>query len=296
MQGDPPRQPDGPRVPVAEFLDRGEGGHSAGQLAFMLSLPAADATPRNVAFLWCGGLRSDMRGSKAEFLATFLPGHGCTFLRFDWSGHGESDGSFADHVLSDWLADGQIMLDFLGRQAPGSRIVLIGSSMGAWIASRLAIRPGQRVDGLVLLAPALDFTHRLLEPALPKEAQNALATRGVWMRPSDYGDGDYPITARLIADGRRHLMLDAVIPFSGPVRILQGQADPDVPFAHALAVGQAFASADVETVLVKDGDHRLSRPQDLARLGAMVRGQIEAVAGPAPGPAPGPASGPWATP
>lgn len=267
-------------LPAAEFMARLSGPSAGERLAFILSEPPAGIPPRGVACLWCGGFRSDMRGGKAGFLADLLPRLGCAFLRFDYSGHGESEGNFVDHALSDWLSDAQSMLDFLAARTDGSRIIVTGSSMGAWIASLLAIRNPGRIAGLVLLAPALDFTRRLLVPALPAEALRAIAQQGMWLRPSAYGDGGYPVTRHLIEDGDKHLLLGSPIHYGGPVRILQGQADPDVPFAHALAVAEALSTADIETVLIKDGDHRLSRPQDLARLGAMMREMMDMIAGP----------------
>lgn len=268
-------------IPAAEFTARHPGSPGSARLAFLLSEPPPEVAARGIAFLWCGGFRSNMRGGKAEFLAGLLPRHGVAFLRFDYSGHGESDGCFADGALSDWLSDAQTMLDLLSARYETSRVVLVGSSMGAWIASLLAIRHPAAVAGLVLIAPAVDFTHRLLAPALPEEALRAIAEQGFWLRPSACNDGGYPITRRLLEDGRAHLLLGSPVPFGGPVRILQGQADPDVPFSHALAVAAAFSSGDVETMLVKDGDHRLSRPVDLARLGRMVLELVDVIA---PGP------------
>ena len=212
--------------------------------------------------VFLGGFNSDMTGSKAEALSAWCGAAGRAFLRFDYSGHGASGGRFVDGTIGRWAADAAAVLDAL-TEGPQ---VLVGSSMGGWIALLLAarLRPG-RVAGLVGIAAAPDFTARM-EQALSPEARQALARDGVWHRPSAYGD-PYPITRALLEDGRGHLLLDdGPIPVPGPVRLLHGQQDPDVPWALSLRIAEAIAGPDVQVVLVKDGDHRLSRPQDLALL------------------------------
>ena len=217
------------------------------------------------AVVWMGGFRSDMAGTKAESLARWAVRAGRAYLRFDYFGHGESSGDFREGTISRWRADALAVLDEL---APGPA-VLVGSSMGGWIACLAAMaRPGQ-VKAMVLIAPAPDFTQKLMEPALPAEARAALLTDGVWLQPSDYGDPN-PITRALLEDGARWSILPGPIPIEAPVRILQGGQDPDVPWRHALELAQAIKGQDVVFTLIKDGDHRLSRPQDIAHLIAAV--------------------------
>ena len=145
-------------------------------------------------------------------------------------------------------------------------VVLIGSSMGGWLACLAALARAERVAAMVLIAPAADFTQALLTPRLPPEAHEALARDGQWTRPSAYGEDGYPITRALLDDGARWSLLPGPIAINVPVRVLQGARDPDVPWAHALALARALTAADVVFTLVGDGDHRLSRPQDLRRL------------------------------
>jgi hypothetical protein len=149
-------------------------------------------------------------------------------------------------------------------------VVLVGSSMGGWLACLAALARPQRVRALVLIAPAADFTEALLEPSLPPEARAALEHDGVWTRPSAYDDAGYQIAAGLLEDGARWSILGGPVPIRAPVRILQGGTDPDVPWTHTLALAQAIEGGDVVFTLIRDGDHRLSRPADLARLIAAV--------------------------
>jgi pimeloyl-ACP methyl ester carboxylesterase len=149
-------------------------------------------------------------------------------------------------------------------------LVLVGSSMGGWLACLAALARPERVKALVLIAPAADFTSALLEPSLPTEARSALERDGVWSRPSEYDPEGYPITAKLLEDGARWTILPGPVSIEAPVRILQGGEDPDVPWRHALELSHAVKTEDVVFTLIRDGDHRLSRPQDLARLIATV--------------------------
>lgn len=212
--------------------------------------------------VWLGGFRSDMTGTKAQALADACASAGRGFLRFDYFGHGESDGDFARGTISRWRADALAVIDAL----TSGPLILVGSSMGGWIATLAALARPDRLHALVLIAPAHDFTERLMRPGLPPEALAALASNGRWTRPSAYGDGDYVITQGLLDDGAGWNVLDAPIVLGAPVRILQGMDDPDVPWTHALAVTQAFTGPDLRLTLIKDGDHRLSRPQDIALL------------------------------
>jgi pimeloyl-ACP methyl ester carboxylesterase len=217
---------------------------------------------RGPTVVWLGGFRSDMAGTKAQALAEWAEASGQSYLRFDYFGHGESSGDFAEGTITRWRRDALAVLDAF---APGPA-VLVGSSMGGWIACLVAMAAPQRVKALVLVAPAPDFTEALMNPGIPPDGLAALAREGVWLRPSLYGD-PYPITATLLEDGARWSILQAQdVPIAAPVRILQGGADPDVPWRHALELSQAIKGDDVVFTLIKDGDHRLSRPQDIDRL------------------------------
>ncbi len=215
--------------------------------------------------VWLGGFRSDMAGTKAQALADWAEAEGRAYLRFDYFGHGESDGDFAQGTITRWRADALAVIDDLIE----GQVVLVGSSMGGWIACLAAAVRAARVRAMVLVAPAPDFTEKLIAPAIPPDGRKALRDDGVWMRPSDYGD-PYPISAALLEDGARWSILPGPVPIDMPVRILQGSADPDVPWRHALELAQALNGEDVVFTLIKDGDHRLSRPQDIERLIAAV--------------------------
>jgi pimeloyl-ACP methyl ester carboxylesterase len=217
--------------------------------------------------VWLGGFRSDMTGTKAEALADWAQAKGRAYLRFDYLGHGESSGDFeAKGTISRWREDALAVLDDL----VDGRVILVGSSMGGWISCLAAMARPQRLAAMVLVAPAPDFTEKLMAPEIPPQGRADLAAHGVWLRPSEYGD-PYPITRGLLEDGARWSILGSEpVPIEVPVRILQGGADPDVPWRHALELAQALSSEDVTFTLIKDGDHRLSRPQDIARLIAAV--------------------------
>jgi pimeloyl-ACP methyl ester carboxylesterase len=221
--------------------------------------------------VWLPGFRSDMKGTKAEALAAWAKRKGRGLLRFDYTGHGESAGRFEDGTIGQWRRDA---LDAIDKLAPAGPLLLIGSSMGGWLALHATIERPARVAGLVLIAPAADFTERLMWPAMSEAARKEIATKGVWMRPSDY-EAPIPITANLFEDGRKWLLLDKPVPVSAPVRILQGQQDPDVPWKHALLTAEQIVGADVEITLIKDGDHRLSRPQDMARMFAAIQSVLD---------------------
>jgi hypothetical protein len=217
--------------------------------------------------VWLGGFRSDMTGAKAQALADWAAAQGRGYVRFDYLGHGESSGDFrAKGTITRWREDALAVLDEL-TQGP---LVLVGSSMGGWIACLAAMARPLRVAAMVLIAPAADFTEKLMAPEIPPEGLADLDRDGVWLRPSDYGE-PYPITRALLEDGARWSILGAEpVPITVPVRILQGGADPDVPWRHALELAQALKGEDVIFSLIKDGDHRLSRPQDIARLLAVL--------------------------
>lgn len=217
------------------------------------------------ALVWLGGFRSDMQATKAEALDVWASGRGRAVVRFDYSGHGESGGRFEDGTVSRWLEDTLATIARFVDDHP----ILVGSSMGGWLAllaaKTLAGSP-RAPAGLVLIAPAVDFTERLMWEAFPDVVRRAIERDGVWYRPSAYSPEPTPITRDLIEDGRRHLMMDRPIETGCPVHILQGMEDPDVPWRHALNLVEHLAGENVSLTLVKDGDHRLSRPEDLDRL------------------------------
>jgi pimeloyl-ACP methyl ester carboxylesterase len=225
---------------------------------------------------WLSGYKSDMKGTKAEALAHWAQAHGRACIRFDYSGHGESGGAFTDGTIGRWLEDSLAVFDACCR---GPQI-LIGSSMGGWLAlllvrelrRRAAAEPSRAsagsasLAGLVLVAPAIDFTEELMWKRFTPDIKQELADKGVWQRPSAYSPEPYLVTRRLIEEGRNHLLLGGMIETGCPVRILQGVEDPDVPWQHAVELTSRLACDDVVLTLVKDGDHRLSRPEDIERL------------------------------
>jgi pimeloyl-ACP methyl ester carboxylesterase len=217
---------------------------------------------RGPGVVFLGGFNSDMTGSKAGYLAEWCAARGSAFLRFDYSGHGASGGRFEEGTIGRWLADSLAVFDAL---TEGPQI-LVGSSMGGWLALLLALRRQARVAGLLGIAPAPDFTEELMWAEFPEEVRQTILRDGVWHRPSEYG-APYPITRALIEDGRNHLLLRGPIALEMPVRILQGQRDDAVPWRHALRIAEALTGTDVQVTLVKGGDHRLSTPADLSLLG-----------------------------
>jgi pimeloyl-ACP methyl ester carboxylesterase len=211
--------------------------------------------------VWLGGFRSDMEGTKAQAVDAWAARAGCACLRFDYFGHGRSSGDFLQGTISRWKRDALAVLDAL---TAGPQI-LVGSSMGGWIAMLAAKARPQRVAGLLLIAPASDFTETLMWEQMPEEGRRALLQDGVWQRESAHAEECYPITRELIEDGRWNLILDERHALGFPVRILQGMADPDVPWPHALKLA-GLIDGDVSVTLVKNGDHRLSTPSDLKLL------------------------------
>jgi pimeloyl-ACP methyl ester carboxylesterase len=218
---------------------------------------------------WLSGYKSDMKGTKAQALARWAEQVGRACVRFDYSGHGESDGVFTDGTIGRWLSDSVGVFDACCRGPQ----VLVGSSMGAWLALLLvrALRRRQQAEeasiaGLVLVAPAVDFTEELMWKRFPPAIRRELEDNGVWARPSEYSSDPYLVTRQLIEEGRNHLLLGGMIETGCPVRILQGVEDADVPWRHAVELVSRLASDDVVLTLVKDGDHRLSRPEDIERL------------------------------
>jgi pimeloyl-ACP methyl ester carboxylesterase len=219
--------------------------------------------------VWCGGFKSDMNGTKAQALDSWAQRNGRAFLRFDYFGHGASSGDFRNGLISRWRDDVLAVLDKL---CSGPQ-VLVGSSMGAWLALLVAQARPDLVKGLLLIAPAADFTEELMWAEMPEDVRQQILEHGEWERPSIYGEDAYPITRALIEDGRRNLVLGGDIALTCPVRILQGMEDPDVPWEHAMRLVDRLAG-DPLTTLIKQGDHRLSRPQDLKLMEESLDGLL----------------------
>ncbi len=254
-----------------QFLHVGDGA-----ARHALAVRAQHGAPPGL--FWLGGYKSDMKGTKAEALARWAGAKGRACVRFDYFGHGESEGEFTEGTIGLWLADALAVFDAFCR---GPQI-LVGSSMGGWLALLLAraLRrraaaaeppaPNASIAGMVLIAPAVDFTEELMWQRFTPEIRREIEEKGVWARPSSYSEEPYLVTRRLIEEGREHLLLGGMIETGCPVRILQGVEDPDVPWQHAIELTARFACDDVVLTLVKDGDHRLSRPEDIERLLAAV--------------------------
>ena len=249
-------------------------GESAGLNTLSLSHGASIAFVRSPAkaseppgpdlpgVVFCGGFRSNMSGGKAEYLEAECRQRGQGFLRFDYTGHGRSDGRFEDGTIGSWLGDTLAVLD---RLTDGPQI-LVGSSMGGWIAALAALARPERIAGLIGIAVAPDFTEELVWDRLSDEQREQLTREGLLLRPSDYDEAPDPITLRLVEEGREHLLLDGPVAIDGPVRLIHGMADADVPWQQSLRLAERITGPDVRLTLIKDGVHRLSRPQDLALL------------------------------
>jgi pimeloyl-ACP methyl ester carboxylesterase len=223
--------------------------------------------------VWLGGFRSDMTATKATHLAAWAEGTGRAYVRFDYSGHGQSGGRFEDGTVSTWLADA---LAVIRARTRGPQI-LVGSSMGGYLAllATQALRAAgevKRIVGLVLIAPAPDFTERLMWDVFPDAVKAEIMSKGVWMRASQYSPEPTPITRKLIEDGRNHLLLGAGITTGCPVHILHGTGDPDVPWQLSVELMGRLVGERVTLTLIKDGDHRLSTPSDLSLLETAVEG------------------------
>jgi pimeloyl-ACP methyl ester carboxylesterase len=227
---------------------------------------ATDRTRDCAGILFLPGFRSDMTGTKATFLDEFCAARGLGYVRFDYSGHGASSGRFEDGTIGRWLEDAIAIID----RASEGPLILVGSSMGGWIMLLAALARPDRVAGLVGIAAAPDFTEDLMWAAMPPETRARLLADGAIQKPSQYQDAPLEITRALIEDGRRHLLLRGSIDIRCPVRLLHGMADPDVPYQTSISLAEKLTSADVTVTLIKDGDHRLSREEDLQRVFAAV--------------------------
>ena len=256
-----------PQISPPEWFE--PPGRSGLRLAFR-RVEGSSARP---GVIWLGGFKSDMLSTKAERIANWARANGRAFLRFDYSGHGESGGRFEDGTIGLWTDESLAAI----RALTAGPQRLVGSSMGGWIAllvARALAAQGEdsRLAGLVLIAPAVDFTQELIWPQLPEAARDEIETKGYWLRPSQYSPDPYPITRGLLEDGRRHLLFGRTIRSHCPVHILQGMQDPDVPWTHAMKLVEHLAGDPVALTLIKDGDHRLSREEDIARLLAAIEG------------------------
>ena len=216
--------------------------------------------------LFCGGHTSDMGGTKALALEQHCRSRGRAYTRFDYRGHGASTGRFADGTVGGWCADALAVVD----RVTAGPLLVVGSSMGGWIMLLLALARPERMQALVGVAAAPDFTEDLLLPQASPAQRRELDERGYWLQPSTYGGPPYPITRSLIEDARAHLLLRAPIPIPCPVHLLHGQRDPDVPWPTALKLAECLELEDVTIELIKAGDHRLSSAADLARIIAAV--------------------------
>jgi pimeloyl-ACP methyl ester carboxylesterase len=225
----------------------------------------------SVVFL--SGFASDMMGTKAVFLESHCKNRGQPFIRFDYFGHGASSGRFAEGTISHWRDDALAVIDRL-TEGP---LILVGSSMGGWLMLLAALQRPSRIAGLVGIAAAPDFTEELMWNRMTAPIKEQLLRTGEWHEPSRYGP-DLPITLKLIEDGRHHLLLGRSIALDCPVRLLQGMEDPDVPWRWAIRIAEQLGARDVAVTLIKDGDHRLSRPQDLTRLAATLDALSEEIA------------------
>lgn len=250
-------------TPQFDILSRSDGA--------TIAYNKLDGASPGVVFLH--GLDSDRNGTKAQALEAHCQNIGRAFVTFDMFGHGDSSGNFSDGGISRWTDDALAVLDEL---TTGPQ-VLVGSSMGGWVMVRAALARPERIAGLVGIAAAPDFTEDLMWDQFSDTEKQTLAENGRLEQPSDYDDEPYVISAHLIEDGRTCLVLRDEIAYSGPVRLLQGQKDTDVPPETALRLSEHLSSEDVETILIKDGDHRLSRPQDLRRLLAILDSLCHAV-------------------
>ena len=218
------------------------------------------------------GYASDMSGTKARFLHRVCAEAGHAYLRFDYRGHGASSGRFEDGTIGSWTDDACAVIEATTR----GPLVLVGSSMGGWIMLLVARRRPERVRALVGVAAAPDFTEDRMWPQMPASRRETLATRGVVYVPSEYSDDSYPITMRLIEDGRERLQLRDRIPLDCPVRLIHGCRDDVVPWRTSFRLASRLQSSDVEVEIVVDGEHRLSRDVDLERLARTLRGVLGA--------------------
>jgi pimeloyl-ACP methyl ester carboxylesterase len=287
-------------APRPQFLDVGAGPER--RRIACLQQPAAGQAAGRPGLVWLCGLKSEMVSTKASAVADWAREQGLACLRFDYSGHGQSEGRFEDGTVGRWLEEAEAAFLTL----TGGPQILIGSSLGGYIALLLLRRlmeervsgvgrraseeiglatpdtphpaPDTRIKALVLIAPAWDMTEMMWQ-RLPPEARRDIAEKGVFLRPSRYGDGPYPITRALIEDGRRHLIGARPFDPGRPVHIIHGRQDPDVPWQHTQALAAHLSGGWTRVTWVPDGEHRLSRPEDIALLLATIAGVVQAEPG-----------------
>jgi len=255
--------------PQLEHLSVGDGPASR-------AVAVLDRDGKSPGLFWLSGYRSDMAGTKAEALDRWALASGHSYTRFDYSGHGRSGGRIEDGTISRWLEEAEAVLDAF---TAGPQVV-IGSSMGGWLALLLARRLrerslSERLAGMILIAPAVDMTKELMWDEFDEAAKCALAETGFCALPSAYSGEPYVITRALIEDGERHLFGDQPIETGCPVHVIQGMQDPDVPWRHASKLMERLAFDDAVLTLVRDGDHRLSRPEDIERLTRAVEEMVK---------------------
>ncbi len=232
--------------------------HAGARIAYRRTIGQTD----KAGIVWLGGFHSDMQGEKASSLHDHAQRARRSFLRFDYQGHGESSGRFEDGTIGRWRGDALAAID----QLTAGPLVLVGSSMGGWMALLVALARRDRVAGVTLLAPAPDFTERLMWSRFDDDQRQQIMEQGFWTRPSGYDPAGYPITRALIEEGRSWNIMDEQIHITVPIRILHGGLDDDVPWSHSLELVGQLKSTDIVWSLIKDGDHRLSRPQDIERM------------------------------
>ena len=257
-EANPPAQPAG-------ILARGDG----------TTIAYSKLAGKNPGVVFLHGFQSDMTGAKALALEDFCRRRGQAFVRFDASGHGQSSGRFEEGSIGQWADDAVAVLD---RLTEGPQ-VLVGSSMGGWLMLLAALQRRERIAGLLGLAAAADFTEELIFDAFTVEQKRLLLTEGRVLIDSCYDEAPYPITRHLIEDGRQHLLLHGPINLTCPVRLIHGRQDPDVPWRTALRLEEHLLSDDVEVTLVKSAGHRLSEPDDLVRMEAVLEGLLRKVEG-----------------
>jgi pimeloyl-ACP methyl ester carboxylesterase len=263
---------DATAISEPQFLAVGEGDAER-KIAFIIR--QATSKDRGPTFVWLSGYRSDMSGTKAIELDRLAGELGLACIRLDYSGHGLSAGEFKDGTISRWLEEALAVL----LHARPERVIIVGSSMGGWIALRLAqelakLEGTPKLDGMVLIAPAPDFTSDLIEPHLRKKDRASLAERGYFEEKSDYSPEPNIYTRALLEDGRENRVLTGIINTGCPVHVLQGMKDPDVPYTHAMKLVEHLPADNVVLTFIRDGDHRLSRPQDIERILAAAKGLI----------------------
>lgn len=237
-----------------------------GAKARKIALLQQSGTKGTTGLFWLNGYKSSMLGQKARAVADWAAGSGVSCTRMDYSGHGQSEGHFEDGTISRWLEEALVIFE---ERTSGPQII-IGSSMGGWLALLLAltVKPLKKVKGIILIAPAWDMTEKLMWAHFPDEIKAQIEREGFYARPSAYGDGDYVITKKLIEDGRNHLIQDKKLHFGCPIHIVHGRQDPDVAWSHGQALMALLPLDDVRFSLIHDGDHRLSRTED---IGVLIR-------------------------